>query len=383
MIPSAFRFYILLCLSFIVTYGCGSSRSIIQSGDSSEPLFRFKEGDLVGYKSTQGQTIIKPRFSKAHAQKLEDIMIVSESKKDQDESFYLTRSGKKLNNVKAYKYGKSYECENEGFIRFKDPDSDMVGLFNKDGKVVIPAEYNDLSQVHFGLVRAYKNAEKQKAHNQTYSFGYKYYQDHLRGGCNHINWIGGDKQLLNTKNELLIEKFNHKGRLDFSSLIIQEEASENPAKESFLGTDGSYYVFTNIEKDFEQWIAEDFLRGIDTETLIMNTMDSIMHADKEGEWTVESKSDFYDKNAKEIINRLSGLSAEKLDYRVRLIELNPKAYNRSYFSRYYNNCGQSIKAKYPVLELRRDDYSSDKIKRTVLRFLKTDTDYKIIDVRLE
>jgi hypothetical protein len=48
--------------------------------------------------------------------------------------------------------------------------TDKVGMFNRNGEVVIPAIYNDMTEVNNGLVIALKDAEK------------KYWDEHQHSG---------------------------------------------------------------------------------------------------------------------------------------------------------------------------------------------------------
>ena len=42
----------------------------------------------------------------------------------------------------VYIFDNTPDCENEGFIRFRDHKTDKAGMFNRNGNIVIPAEYN-------------------------------------------------------------------------------------------------------------------------------------------------------------------------------------------------------------------------------------------------
>jgi len=334
------KLFLTLLISMIVA-GCGTRQQLSKSQKFQQPLLRFESNELYGYKDTEGNIVTEAKFSRADARYFENIMVVEEKDEKSTELYYLTRSGKKLGTDKVYSYGYNYDCEREGHIRFKDPFTSNVGLYNSNGKIIIPAIYDDLSPVTFGYISAIKNAEKSLAHSQqTYSFGYKYYRDHLSGGCNHITWSGGIKLLLNDRGDILIKNFNYKGRLDYNTLEINERPSSDDTKESFKGVDGKFYVFTNIEKDFRKWFEAEFLDEATAEKFTKNSMDSLMY------------------------------------YR-------PLSYDRAYFDRFYNNCYKAMKDKYPVLEVKQYLVEEETEYKTVIKFLKTERGYQIFDIRIE
>jgi len=376
---------IIIMLSLITAIAsCGRHMSGSKSEEAREPLVRFESDERFGFKDVENEIEIKAKYSRTDAHYFDEIVIVEEKTDKATESYYLSRSGKKFGTDQVYTYGYNYDCEREGYIRFKDPFSSNVGLYNSQGKVIIPAIYDDLSPVTFGLVSAIKNAEKSVQHSQqTYSFGYKYYRDHLSGGCNHISWSGGIKLLLNTDGDILIKNFNYKGRLDYSSLVIQNEASTEETKESFKGVNGKYYVFINIEKHFKEWFKAEFLNAGDELSFSEHSMDSIMYYRRPDGWMVESKSDFLDENEATLIDRLSAEKRHLSEMSIRLKELSPLSYDRPYFRKYYNNCNKGMKDKYPLLEVKQYLVENDTEYKTVLKFLKTEKGYMIFDIRVE
>ena len=88
-----------------------------------------------------------------------------EVKKDEHDKrvhrLYLTKKGKVNGSYSLYSFDNSPDCENEGYIRFSDSTANKMGIFNADGKIVIPAEYSNLSKVQNGMIIALKDAEKQ------------------------------------------------------------------------------------------------------------------------------------------------------------------------------------------------------------------------------
>lgn len=375
--------YAIILLTLVMLSAC--SRSLQRaSSEKLESLIRFESDNLFGYKNAEEEVLIDAQYSRADAIRFDDLIVVSEENGSNAESYYLNRAGKKFGSDQVYTYSYSFDCEREGHIRFKEAMNGYVGLFNRQGKIAIPAIYDDLSPVTYGLVTAIKNAEKSALHSQqTYSFGYKYFRDHLSGGCNHISWSGGIKLLLNIENEILVKNFNYKGRLDYGSMEIKDEASLNSTKESFKGVNGKYYIFTNIEEDFKDWFYSQFFSELDVEKLKANSLDSIMYYKRPDGWTVESAADYFLKNASTLIDRMTKQKSLDSDFTFRLKELSPLTYDNAYFSKYFNNCNKSMKDKYPILEVLFYQESEEEEVKTLLKFIKDESGYKIYDVRLE
>lgn len=163
-------------------------------------------GEKFGFKDDSGLIVTQPKFNGfSSVQRLEYVFIASEKTDDGLGIYYLTKSGKKFGRDSIYIFDNTPACESDGFIRFRDKKSDKVGMFNRDGEVVIPAAYNDLTEVNNGLVIALKDAEK------------KYWDDHQHSDCNHFSWIGGQTMLIDTSNRVIIENFTDNLMLDLYS----------------------------------------------------------------------------------------------------------------------------------------------------------------------
>jgi len=106
-------------------------------------------------------------------------------------------------------------------------------MLNSKGEIVIPAQYNDLTNVRGGLVMAIKDAKK------------KYWHENEPSGCNHFSWVEGKEYLIDTNNKIIIENFKHNYNLDLFSLKIENAPAPEAYRQSFLGADGRYYSFIN------------------------------------------------------------------------------------------------------------------------------------------
>jgi len=155
--------------------------------------FEDEEKKLIGYKDKNGMVMIKPKYSSAliarHQTKFDDILVV--------DGYYMLKSQKKFGEGRVYYTSEGmHSCESEGYIIFRGKNG-LVGLFDKDANIAIPAEYNYLSSVDTGLLYGKKGAKNVKVDSE------------------HYNFEGGSLYLLNTKNELLIKNFNSSVEIDY------------------------------------------------------------------------------------------------------------------------------------------------------------------------
>jgi hypothetical protein len=124
--------------------------------------FWNKDTTLIGFKDKSGKVKIEPRFVSGFtsAGLFENIIAAMEENSGGYQSYYLTKSGKIFGKDSLHMFDNATDCESEGFIRFRDKKTERVGMFNRKGEVVIPAEYNELTRVGNGMTIALKGAEK-------------------------------------------------------------------------------------------------------------------------------------------------------------------------------------------------------------------------------
>ena len=333
--------------------------------------FWDENSELMGFKNSKGQVEIEPKFMGfTMARKFDNIIAVMEKNDDNYKTYYLTKSGKKVGFDSLYIYDNGADCENEGFIRFRVKATDKVGMFDKNGNIVIPAVYNELSRVQNGLVWALEGAKK------------KYRDKHKESGCNHYSWENGNEMLLNTKNEVLIENFHYEGSLNLFSLQIRTEHNDNPVRQNFKGKDGKFYSFIDFEKEFRNWINSELLDSLTLEKLIKVSFDSITYWKEPNGWTTELKTDFLKRNFELIKTRLIELNKIETDYFIIIDGLNPFMYQGKEFSKYYNNCGEAMRAKYPVMGLIINNKTKPGLLQNHFDFIRTDNGYRLINMTI-
>jgi hypothetical protein len=295
-------------------------------------------------------------------------MAVMEDNGDDYISYYLTKSGKTIGRDSLYIFDNGADCESEGFIRFRDKETDKVGMFNSEGKIVIPAEYNDITKVNNGMVVALKGAKKKCRDNHN--------------GCNHYSWTGGKEYLIDTNNNVIIENFKNEGSLNFFSIRIESKAIKDSIRQTFTGVDGKYYNFIDYRKEFQYWISSLLSDSLSIESLVKVAYNNITYWKESNGWINVSKEDFLLRNFKLIKIRLNELSKENADYSIFIDGLNPFMYEGNEFEKYFNNCGEAYKSKYPVINLVISKKTDNDLIQNHFDFLRTEEGYKLISVTI-
>lgn len=339
-------------------------------GQSNNVWTSFWDQDSthIGYKNVDGKIMIEPTFEGFMvAEKFDKVISVMTLTDDKYETYYLNKSGKMFGVDSVYFFDNTPDCESEGYIRFKDKKTDLVGMFDKNGKVVISAEYNALSRVQNGIIKALKNADK------------KYWDNHKESGCNHFSWKGGQELLISTDNKILVESLEYDGQLDFYSLEINDNPEAEPNGVYFKGTNNKYYHFTDYEKDFVIWL-QDLTSSLTKQTMIESSMDTIVYW-KSG-WTRIPKDEFIDLNYETLGGLLKSIDNSKSDYFISIDGLNSFMYTGNEYDKYFNTCGESRYGKYPVMNLIINHRNENKLVQDHFDFLKTDAGYRLINVTI-
>jgi hypothetical protein len=179
------------------------------------------------------------------------------------EDYYITKTGKIVGRDSVYSFDNIIAFECSGFIHFRDPKSEKVGLFDKNGNVTIPAEYNALEKIRNGMISALKGARKEYSGE-------------------HYFWVGGKSLLIDTLNNILIEDFFISDNgiymldfMDFFSVEKTEAPHPDTTRVSFSAKGGGYYSFVVVEREFKQWLLNDLLLNLTPEKLIAASHDTI------------------------------------------------------------------------------------------------------------
>ncbi|MDR3158846.1 MAG: hypothetical protein LBU11_07515 [Zoogloeaceae bacterium] len=334
------------------------------TGQASDAWFAFTEGEedsaLVGYKDAAGQVRIAPRFSPymTSARKFDDIIAVAEEKENGEwNSYYLTKSGRRVGHGDMYVFDSGFDCESEGFIRFTQDGK--TGMFDAAGNIAIPAEYNALSRAMNGMVHGLRNARK------------KYHGEHYA-------WEGGEGVLLTTNNKILIENFDFfDSDLDLYSLEISNQPGASPLRKNFLGVDGKNYAFVSFEREFLAWLDAALPEDFGKSDLLRVTHEKIAELTGEEAMQGFSKAQFVDAQHARIRARLA-LRKEEGNFISKECSI-PELLEEAYF----DNCRESKVWRYPVMcvviahhTADDDDYQDFFI------FMRTGQGYELIDMRI-
>lgn len=353
----------LFILTFFTTI---SSLTLLGQSNDTWTSFWNKDTTLLGYKDKNNVVKIEPKFTGfTSAGKFENIIAVSEEKDGKWSSYYLTKKGRIVGRDSLHIFDNGSDCESEGFIRFKDNKTDKVGMFNKNGDIVIPAIYNDLTRVRNGMIIVLKGAEK------------KYWE-----GGEHYSWVGGQDFLIDTNNNILIDNFKFANNLNFFTLEKTKAVHSDTTRKSFLAKDGSYYSFVDFEKEFRQWITKELLNDLTVDRLVSISYDTITWASS-NDWAKTNKQKLITDNFTILKNGLLEILQPKTDYFISSYGLNKFMYEGAEFKKYYNNCGESKDWIYPTMSIIISHGDKKDFTQNHYEFLRTDNGYKLICLTIE
>ncbi|MDD4993561.1 MAG: hypothetical protein PHR83_15145 [Paludibacter sp.] len=347
----------------IMTYIFTLTSSILY-GQNSEAWTAFynKDSTLIGYKDNLGIVRIEPKFKGfTTAKRFENIIAVSAENYN---SYYLTKSGRIVGKDSLHVFDNGADCESEGFIRFRDKKTDKVGMFNRNGDIIIPAEYNDLTRVINGMVVGLKNGKKK-----------------IEG--EHSRFIGGNVLLIDTTNRVLIGSFKYDDNIDFYSLEISNQLNTKENRQNFKTINGEYFSFIDYEKEFKSWLKSALLENFTKENLINASFKEIYIWKESEGWTSELKESYIEHNFELIKSKLLQLNNKGCDYNIFNEGLNFYIYDSLEFKDYFNDCGESKDWKYPIKNIVISYRNKKNLVQDQFEFLRTDNGYKLISLTTE
>jgi len=297
--------------------------------------------------------------------------------------YYHTKTGKKFGKDSVL-YALDQEgcipnCENEGFIVFRNRKHDRQGMFNRNGDVAIPAEYNELTNVQNGMVIARKGAVRKRGG------GLNLKDCGEDGDYEHCYWVGGTWLLIDTLNNVLIEDLGPTDSSDalnlFSVKKTEKPHPDTAIRRSFPAKNGGYYSFISYDKELMYWLKNDLLKNLTVEKLINATYESIHYKSSFGRFeNSDNKRSFVTDNFKSL--KKAFMDILNPEFEIYLNDIYGGAFY--YFilgsEKYYDNCGRIKYWIYPTMTI----YTKDKdYKSNNVTFLRTDNGYKLIGVEIE
>ncbi|MGN0021890.1 MAG: hypothetical protein ACI35Z_13900 [Sphingobacterium hotanense] len=358
-------YFLLFAVLFIVpaTYAQGSSDAWLRCYNA--------DSTLVGFKDKNGKLMIQTKYipSMTIADEFDKIISAVEENDDQWKTYYITKQGRIMGRDSLYFFDNTPDCENEGFIRFKDRDTEKIGIFNSNGDITVPAEYNGLTKVRNGLLVGLKGATK------------VYYKDSQGNTVDeHFGWENGKELLIDTLNNLLVENFPYNDKLNYYSVEIADKPSADSIRDSFKGVNGKFYSFINYEREAEQVIREYLQKDLTPKRLEEFCFQEVTYWDKDAGWLKLPKKEFVQRYCNQLEENLHKLNIKPNPYFFSLDGLNPFIFDTPLYAKYFDNCGFSNEWKYPTVNLVLDNSDESTRPQTHMHFLRTDDGFKLIMV---
>lgn len=341
--------------------------SVFGQSNDTWTAFWNKDKTLIGYKDKNGVVKIKPKFQTGFttARKFDNIIGVAEEVNKNWKLYYLTKSGRIVGRDSLHIFDNGCDCESEGFIRFRDTKTDKVGLFNRNGEIVIPAEYSDMTRVRNGMIIALKGAKK------------KYWE-----GGEHYSWVGGKEILIDTTNNILIDSFKYAGNINFFSLLISTQPNPDTIRQNFKTINGKYFSFIDFDKEFKAWLKTSLLDNFTKDNLLNATYKEVTFWKESLGWTSEARNSFIDCNYELIKAKLLQLNSRDCDFNIFDEGLNPFIYESDEYKGFFNNCGESKDWIYPIKNIVISYNENKSMLQDHIEFLRTDKGYKLISLTI-
>lgn len=340
--------------------------------------FRDKKTGLIGYKDARGNIKIPAKFSGLTGQLVfRDIIAVYEEKTG--ESYYLSKNGKKFGIDSLYVWDNSYDDVTEGKIRFRDKKTDKVGFFDKSGKVVIPALYDDARPFHNGLALVTYNGKRKCPDGKNYDG---------KNPCEEWYW-SGKTAIINIHNQIIANNINidQTENIDWFTLKITDKKPDTTLYNSFKTKNGQYYSFLNHKKEFNKWFFGKYLANLNNSSISNNCFRSIM---TQGLFAGQLRKD-YSKNhflsdyKGLLINLMTAIKAIKVETHVFPEDLNSYIYTKKAYPEFYNAEHELDIDKYPVFNVVTTNYTSDRktMSQNQFAFVRINGSYQLIEVDLK
>jgi len=338
--------------------------------------FFSKEGYKIGFKNVDKKIMIIPKFMGfTSAKKFNNIIGVMEESNHTISSYYLLKNGNKVGKDSLYVWDMAFDCESEGMIRFRNTKTDKVGFFNTEGKVVIPAIYTEALPFRNGIAVVY-NGEKICDDGTQYD---------KNKPCEHW-YLSTNKNtlLIDKKNKVLIKNFKYNNAIDFYSMR-KNKTTELPYRSTQNGMNNNYYSFTNYKKEFLWWlknianhIKETQYNSKDTfivQRLIHKSISEIYFSNmKQGtrETNKIKANKFIEGNLEYLTKTLLDIQKENIDFFISIRDLDSEIWNEPSYDKYFDDCGNALVTKYPVLSIVINQKHGEDSYQDFLSFLKTE-----------
>ncbi|WP_158827422.1 WG repeat-containing protein [Mucilaginibacter lacusdianchii] len=344
------------------------------AAQTAERWYRFYDAkdDLYGYKNPKGRIKINPRFNGLTRAKIfKNIIAVTEY--NNGKSYYLLKNGKKVGSDSLYVSDMSYDCEQEGKIRFRDAKTDKVGFFGADGKILIPTIYNDARPFYNGLAVVLYNGKRLCADGSEVN---------SKNPCEHWYW-NGTTALINSKGRLIADSLDIMAlqNINWYSMQISDHAADTTLRVSFKGKNGRYYSFIDYEKQFKQWFYKHYLNqhNVTPSTFDLVCVEGLF---KNRLRKFLSKQTFGETYHGALLKKLQRIKTGKIEIQILSEPLNDMIFTQPQFKTFYTDCGDANIQKYPLFDVVTTTNNSQGkfLYQEHFSFLRTTGGYKLIEV---
>ncbi len=255
------------------------------AAQTSDPWVWFYDStNLCGFKDLQGNIKVPAMFESSLMSRPDtfyNIIAVSEK----TSHYYLLKSGKKVGLDSLYVFDWYYDCEQEGKIRFQDHKINRVGFMDKNGIPIIPAIYNYAYPFRNGLTIVCSGASLKCMDER---------EDGDTTNCEVYGWIGGIEQIINEKNEILIDSFDRGYKnLNWYSLRTNMPNPDTNLYFTITGRHGITYSFVDYNLEFKQWFYNVFIPSLKQDREVRDHLFEEVTTRIEGKgWVNQSKDVF-------------------------------------------------------------------------------------------
>lgn len=362
------RFFILTFLSVAST---------IVYAQSDQKWFSYWNADttLLGFKNAKGEILIEPKFIMVSCSDFEKVSgVVEQVSEDVYKTYYLRNDGTKFAEDSVYFFDAAADNESEGYIRFKSPKTSKVGLMDVNGRIILPAVYDEMKPVEFGFVRALKGAKKD------------FWEEHEDDGCGHFSWIGGESQLISIENRKVLSStflMDKKGEhiyedLDYSTFEKARKKSTDSLRMSFKAKGGGYVSFVSLDKSFDQWINQNFFQQPNELQFQKNIADSLVIWEEDEGWVAISKEDLFSDKKEELSAFFEMINSKKY------VQFNSAGdfflHDFTMFKQYYTGCLEFDTPHYPYYEV--VVTNEERNEQSHFHFLRTDKGWQLVCLTL-
>jgi hypothetical protein len=336
--------------------------------------FYNEDSTLFGFRNAQGKILSEPKFVFVGNEAFNKVVSVVEQLSEDDYSiYYLRADGTKFGEDSVYFWDQAPEIESNGYVRFKDPVSKKVGVMDYTGKIIFPAEFDEMREIRNGFVLAIRGAHKEC-----------WDKDVPIENCEHADWVGGEKVLYNVSGELLSRSFFADAtdfvNLDYYTFKKSKKPSKDPFRVNFKAEGKGYFSFVNLDKTFDVWVQKNLLKDPSIDQAEFLFADSVVTWEEETGWTVHSKLDLLMLRSLEYNDFMTMLKSKKYSY-FNTYQEDFFLYEFSgLFGKYFNGPYQFDHWKYPLYDVIVTNETTNE--QSQLSFLRTDKGWKVISVAL-